>query len=149
MSNRTLIYLTGLVIVGMMVLLAINMGSILTGQPKTEGYLRYNHVRGVAISHNQILYTLNFNQQNRVVEILNRAVKVAGVKPSNGEKPDFDKLIIYQFDQKADLQITPIAYVDNNLVFSVPEWESGGYLMELSAGDLRRLLSTTYDQTSN
>lgn len=145
MNNRTLVYLTSLVILGMLVLLALNMTSILTGQPIGQTYLRFNHVRGMAINHDQLLYTLNFSQQNQIIEILNRSVRVVGVKPGKRQKPDFEKIIVYQFDNKPDLVINPIAYVDKNLVFSVPEWEAEGYLMELSEGDLQDLLSKTYD----
>lgn len=145
MNNRTFVYLTGLVIIGMLVLLALNMTSILTGQPEGQEFLKYNHVRGMAVDHNQLLYTLNFNQQNRVIDIINRSVRVVGVKPGKRQKPDINKIIVYQFDGKPDLIINPIAYVDDNLVFSVPEWESEGYLMELSEGNLQKLLSKTYD----
>lgn len=145
MNNRTLVYLTSLVILGMLVLLGLNMTSLLTGQTEGRSYLRFNHVRGMAIDHNQLLYTLDFSQQNKVIEILNRSVRVVGVKPGKRLKPDFEKIIVYQFDDKPDLVISPIAYVDQNLVFSVPEWESDGYLMELSEGTLQNLLSKTYD----
>ena len=40
MNNRTLVYLTGLVIGGMIILLALNMTSILTGQPEGQTYLK-------------------------------------------------------------------------------------------------------------
>jgi hypothetical protein len=145
MNNRTLIYLTGFVIIGMLVLLALNMTSILTRQPESQAYLKFNDVRGMAINHNQLLYTLNFNQQNKVIEILNRSVRVVGVNPGKRQKPDFEKMIVYQFEGKPDLVINPIAYVDKNLVFSVPEWDPSGYLMELSEGDLQDLLSKSYD----
>lgn len=145
MNNRTLVTMTCLVILGMLVLLGLNMTTIMSGQPANEKYLRYNHVRGMAINHNQVLYTLNFNQQNKVIEILNRSVRVVGVKPGKRQKPAIDKIIVYQFDGKPDLIISPVAYVDNNLVFSVPEWEEEGYLMELSEGGLQTLLSKTYD----
>ena len=134
MNNRTLVYSTSLVILGMLILLGLNMTSIMSGSPENEKYLRYNHVRGMAVNHNQVLYTLNFNQQNKLIEILNRSVRVVGVKPDKREKPAIEQIIIYQFDGKPDLIINPIAYVDKNLVFSVPEWEAEGYLMELSEG---------------
>jgi hypothetical protein len=145
MNNRTLIVLTSLVIAGMIILLAINMTSILTGQPANQTYLKYNDVRGVAVGHHQLLYTLNFNQQNTLITILNHAVRVVGVKPDKRQKPEIDKIVIYQFNGKPDLTINPVAYIDKNLVFSVPQWEKEGFLMELSEGDLQRLLSQTYD----
>lgn len=145
MNNRILVALTSAVILGMLVLLALNMTSILTGQPGGQTYLRYNHVRGVAIQHNQLLYTLNFSQQNQVIDLLNRSIRVVGFKPGKNEKPDFDQIIIYLFDGKPDVILTPVAYVDDNLVFTAPAWDKEGYLMELSEGDLKNLLSKTYD----
>ncbi len=145
MNNRTLVYSTSLVILGMLILLGLNMTAIMSGKPENEKFLRYNHVRGMAVNHNQVLYTLNFTQQNKVIDILNRSVRVVGVKPGKREKPAIDQIIVYQFDGKPDLIINPVAYVDKNLVFSAPEWEPEGYLMELSEGDLLTLLSKTYD----
>lgn len=144
MSNRTLVYLTGFVILGMLILLAFNLTSILTGQPKNQTYLKYNDIRGMAVSHNQKLYTLNFQQQNAVVSILNNSVRVIGVNPGKRQKPKIDKIVVYLFDQP-DVIIHPIAYIDQNLVFSAPQWEKGSYFMELSEGDLQQLLSQTYD----
>ena len=145
MTNRTLLYLTLLVLVGIAILFALNMTSILTGQPEDQTYLKYNNVRGMAISHNQLLYTLNFKQQNSVIDILNKAVRVVGVKPGKRQKPTFERMVVYQFDGQPDVLINPIAYVDKNLVFSIPQWEKDNYLMELSEGDLQQLLSQTYD----
>jgi hypothetical protein len=145
MNNKTLLYLTLLVLFGMAILFAINMTSILTGQPENQTYLKFNDVRGIAVAHNQLLYTLNFEQQNRIIDILNRAVRVVGVKPGKRQRPTIEKIVVYQFDNKPDLIINPIAYVDQNLVFSIPQLEKDSYLMELSEGDLQQLLSQTYD----
>lgn len=148
MKNRTLVYLTSIVILGMLTLLALNMTSILTGKSTSQTYLKHNHVRGMAVKANQLLYTLNFKQQNQVIDILNRSVRVVGVKPGKRQKPDIENIVIYQFDGKPDLIVNPIAYVDKNLVFSVPEWEKEGYLMELSEGSLHNLLSSSYDRST-
>ncbi len=145
MDNRTLFSLTALVLIGMVILLALNMTSILTGEPENQTYLKYKQVRGIAINHNGLLYTLNFQQQNEVVEILNQAVRVMGIKPGKRQRPKISQIVIYQFNQQPDLLLTPIAYVDDNLVFSIPEWNPNGYLMEVSEGRLRQLLSQTYD----
>lgn len=145
MNNRTLVFFTILVLAGMITLLSLNMTSILSGQPDNQTYLKYNEVRGMAVSHNQLLYTLNFAQQNAVIDILNRAVRVVGVKPGKRQRPTIDKIVVYQFDNKPDLVINPIASIDQNLVFSVPQWVPDGYLMELSDGNFQRLLSQTYD----
>lgn len=145
MSNRTLFFLTALVICAMIALLAINMTSILTGQPPNQQYFKYNDVRGMAISHNQLLYTLNFKEQNSVIDIINRAVPIHEIKEGKREPSNIEKLIVYRFENKPDIALTPIGSVDGNLVFSAPQLESDGFLMELSDGDLRKMLSQLYD----
>lgn len=144
MSNRTLYYLTALVLISMAALLTFNLSSILRGEPLTPDYIRRNHVRGMAVEHHQLLYTLNFQQQNDVLDMLNRALRITEIKRER-EQPDIEKIIIYQFDDLPDLTITPIAYVNDDLIFSVPEWNPNGYLMDISSGRLRQLLSQTYD----
>jgi hypothetical protein len=144
MTNRALFFLTSLVIASMLILLGLNMTSILTGTPPAETYLKHNQVKGMEVGYNNLLYTLNFKQQNELIDIFNRSVKVVGLKPGKHQKPSIEKIIVYQFGLP-DLVITPIAYIDNNLVFSVPEWDVNGYLMELSDGYLHQMIMQTYD----
>lgn len=144
MNNRTLLYLTTLVLIGMTTLLIFNLSLILTGKHSDEPYLHYNHVRGMAVEHRQLLYTLNFDQQNAVIHLLNHAAPISEIEGNNSEKPAVDKIVVYLFDQP-DLTITPVADVDRNLIFSVPEWVPNGYLMEMSDGNFQHLLSQTYD----
>ena len=145
MSNRTLFFLTALIGVGLITLLVINMTSLLTGQPPNQSYLKYNDIRGMAISHGQTLYTLNFQQQNRIADILNRAVPIDEIKTGKRQPSNIDQLIIYQFENQPDIVLTAIAYVDNDLIFAAKQWVPNGYLMELSEGDLKTLLSQTFD----
>ncbi|MFI5343323.1 MAG: hypothetical protein ACHQUC_03785, partial [Chlamydiales bacterium] len=110
-----------------------------------EPYLKYNQMQGVAVQHNTLLYTLNFQQQTDLVTLLNRSVRVLGVKPDKHEKPKVEKIIIYQFG-KSNVIITPIAYLNGNLVYSAPAWNADNYLMEISDGELQKLLDQTYDK---
>lgn len=144
MSNRTLFYLTALVLISMAALLTFNLSTILKGESFTPDYIRRNHVRGMAVEHHQLLYTLNFQQQNDVLDILNRAIPITDIK-GNREEPLIEKIVIYLFDDQPDLILTPVAYVNDDLVFSNPDWNPDGYLMEVSAGRLHQLLSQTYD----
>lgn len=145
MTNRTLVYLTSLVFLGMLALFALNVSSILTGNPDNQTYLKYNEVRGMAVSHHQMLYTLNFKQQNRIISILNRAVRLTEIKPGEKQPPHIDHLIIYQFNDQPDILLTPITYLDHQLIFSVPQWDPDNNFMELSNGELQQLFSQTYD----
>ncbi len=145
MSNQTVFTISLLVIVGLCLLFTVNITSILKGKESEEAYLKFNSVRGMAVEHDKLLYTLNFDQQNNIITILNRSVRVMGVKPDKRQKPDIEKLVVYQFENKPDIIITPIAYINNNLVFSAPAWNADNYLMELSNGELQKLFVQTYD----
>lgn len=145
MNNQTVFTISLLVIIGLGVLFTINISSILRGKETEEAYLKFNSVRGMAIERSKLTYTLNFDQQNDIVSILNRSVRVVGVKPDKRQKPDIEKLVIYQFGNKPDIIITPIAYIDQNLVYSAPAWNTDSYLMELSDGELQKLIAQTYD----
>lgn len=113
---------------------------------KPETYLRYNDVRGMAVVHQGIPYTLNFEQQNEVVEILNRSIPVdSNYLTNTNTQPEFEKIVIYRF-HKPDLELKSIAYVDGNYLFSAPEWQKTGYLREVTKGKLKALLSQTYDK---
>lgn len=144
MSNRTLLMLTGIVLVGIFILLAINIMPYISNI-KSERYLTYNGVRGMAIEHNNLLYTLNFEQQNELIGILNMALPIGSkAYTQDNEKPNFEKIIIYRFNSP-DAVITPIAYQGNELVFSIPEWNNNGLMKEVSRGELKSLLEKTYD----
>ena len=145
MKNQTVFTIALLVILGLGILFTINITAILRGKEKNEPYIRNEGIRGMAVEYNKLLYTLNFNQQNQMINILNRSVRVVGVKLDKREKPVIDKIIIYQFDNKPDIVLTPIAYINNNLVYSAPLWNVDNYLMELSDGGLQKLLVQTYD----
>lgn len=146
MNNQTVFTISLLVIIGLGVLFTANIRSILKGKGTDETYLKFNSVRGMAVEHNKLTYTLNFDQQNEIISILNKSVRVVGVKPDKRQKPNIQKLIVYQFGDQPDLVITPIAYINQNLVFSAPAWNTDNYLMELSNGELQKLLAQTYDQ---
>jgi len=145
MNNRNLFLMTAVVILGMLVLFALNLTTILTGQPPNQTYLKFNDVQGMAISQNQLLYTLNFNEQNKVIEILNGAVPINEIKSEKRSPANINKLVIYRFENQPAITLTAIAYTDKNLVFAAPDWVPNGYLMELSEGSLKQLLSQTYD----
>lgn len=144
MDNRSLIYMTIIVVIGILILLFINLSDVFRGKPSEETYIKYNSVRGSAIEYKGKLYTLNFDQQNNLIQAINRSVRI--VELPNGElvKPEFSKIIFYHFNAP-DLTITPIAYTNENLIFAAPQLVKSDYLMELSRGELQKLLSQTYD----
>ncbi|MBA3720999.1 MAG: hypothetical protein H0W88_01190 [Parachlamydiaceae bacterium] len=146
MNNRMVGYLTALVILGIIVLFAVNFNAILKGQTAPQIYLKYNEVKGVGIKYKGKVYTLNFDQQNKVVDYLNLSIPIKNITTGLREPSDIENIIIYQFDNKPDLTLTPVTYLNHQLVYSMPEWNSQENLIEQSNGKLQKLISETYDK---
>jgi hypothetical protein len=144
-SNKMIAYLTALVLVAMGVLFILNIEKILHGQTGSEIYLKYNDVAGIGVKHKGLTYTLNFDQQNKMVELLNHSLKVTLIDSGNRQTPDIEQIVIYRLEGKAPLTLLPVAYVDEQLIYSNEEWNAGGYLKDVSNGSLKKLLAETYD----
>ncbi len=144
MNNRTLLYMTGVVIGGIAILLIINLFYTFRGNPSEQTYLKYNFIHGSAIEHQGKLYTLNFAQQNALIETINRSVRVTELPSGDAVKADFSKIVVYRF-QAPVVTVTPAGFFSENLVYKAPQLVSPDYLMELSRGQLETLLSQTYD----
>ncbi|MCE2983836.1 MAG: hypothetical protein LW832_09755 [Parachlamydia sp.] len=144
MSNKTLIYLTVIVLAGMLALFVINMQSFISGQPNDQTYLLFNGVQGAAVLHKGSLYTLNFKQQNELIEIINRSVRLTDQPRNNHADFPIEKIIIYRFKNQAPIEMKPVSVNKRNLIFSAPAL-SKDYLMEISDGRLLKMLSQTYD----
>lgn len=160
MNRRLTLIMTFAVVGGFAVILLMNVASLIGFIP--EKFISPNDVRGIAVEHNKLLYTLNFSQQNTVVDICNRFIPVSKQdvdtrKIASKNLPEITKIIIYRFNAP-DIEITPTAYIEKtqsvsmqpnsvhtSLVFSVPLWNSNGYLEEAASDEMEKLLSTTYD----
>jgi hypothetical protein len=144
MNNKTFTYLLIAGVIAMSAILLLNLAGV-TGlfQPQlTNEYLSRNDVRGIDIDHEGKLWTLNFEQQNKVINILNAAVRTT--EHFAPENTGFDKLIIYRFN-RPDIILTPLKVVNNQLAFAITEWNLKGNLKESNAGELLQVLSQTYD----
>lgn len=144
MSNRTLFWMTGIVILCIIALLLLNALPMIW-TPPTEKYLKFNDVRGMAVEHKNKLYTLNFDQQTQVVGYLNQAVPVDNASVANkNPKIEISKIVVYRFDAP-DLILIPIEYRNDNLIFSSPDWNKDGLMKDVSGGALQNILAQTYD----
>jgi hypothetical protein len=131
-------------LIGMMLLFALNIIPYLT-QNSLSTYIRQDAVLGMAIQHDGLLYTLNFDQQKEVIDILNRALPVDKYRSEPSDRPlDFEKIVIYRFDG-SQIDIKPLAWVRDNLVFSAPDW-SIPPLKEVSKARLFEILQNSYDK---
>lgn len=137
-------YLTFAVLVGMAIILSLNFSRLFT-QQKNERYLSYNGVRGIAVDHNRKLWTLNFDQQNKVIEHLNLCLPIGKGSQHMTKQPfAFDRIVVYRF-KAPDLYLTPIALDGPNLILEAKELNPSGYLLDVSGGSFNTLLQTTYD----
>lgn len=150
MNSRTVFFMTFAVIIGIVVILAMNIASAM-GIHKSK-YLSPNDVRGIAIEHKGLPYTLNFEQQNAIVDLLNHSVPIGNEIPKAEKslaQPNFEKIIIYRFHD-SDIEIHPIAYTvkkdtGDALIFSAPELYSKGLMQESVPDDFKKFISKTFD----
>lgn len=144
MSNRVVMWLTGLVVLCIAVLLFLNALPFIW-TPQVEKYLKYNYVRGMAIEHKNKLFTLNFDQQNEVIGYFNKSIALSKTDITNKKpKLEITKIIVYRFGSP-DLTIVPMDYNNNNLIFASPDWNPDGLMQDISQGGLKNVLSQTYD----
>lgn len=144
MSNRATGVMLFLVFTAIALLVIINTPGIFGSGPKDQ-ILSRSSVLGMATLHGGKLYTLNFEQQNQVLDILNRSLKIATGRYLNSKQPKFgyDKLIIYLFDGK-EISIVPITFENQQLIFQSPALNPNGLLRETGPGELNPLLMKTY-----
>lgn len=143
MNNLTT-YLSLLVLIGIGIILMLNFSRLIT-QEKNERYLSYNGVKGMAIDHNNKLWTFNFDQQNQAIEQINLSLPIGkGAWHQTNKSLEFGRIVIYRFNAP-NLYLTPVAYDGNNLIFESKEWNPDGYLLDVSGGAFDTLLRSTYD----
>jgi len=143
MSNQTILYLTFMVLVGIGILLFLNVMSVFSN-PTSLNYLALNDIKGSAVEYNGLLYTLNFDQQTKLVEGLNTATSGrTDVKEGIFRSP-IRKIIFYRFNAP-NLVITSSGYLDNELLFTQAEWNKNSLLQEQTHGAVKQLLAQTYD----
>jgi len=158
-GTKITFYMTLAVLAGFATILLMNAAALLGVMPYK--YISPYDVRGVAVQHNSKLYTLNFSQQQELVDILNRSIPVGEElvktrKINLDNPPEVEKIIVYRFNA-SDLEIVPVAYISKthstlkkndaekySVVYSVPEWNINGFLEESTSDDLVKLLSSTY-----
>lgn len=145
-GNKSVIYLTLLVLLSMGILFFMNIDEIVSGKIGNESFIAYNDVSGMAVKHQGLVYTLNFKQQTDALDILNRSLRIKIIDSGERSPPDIEQIIIYRFGTKPPLLLTPVTYLNDNLVYTNSEWNPDGYLKEVSRGVLKQILSDTYDR---
>lgn len=109
-------------------------------------YLTPNEVRGIAVFHNGTPFTLNFTQQNRLIDLLNLSLASEKIAtPSQADHPPIEKISIYRFGD-SDIELEPLFYAEDNLIFTCRLWNWNGYMQDTTGGALRTLLAETFDK---
>lgn len=142
MDSRTLTYLLILAVAAIALFLMNRSTSVFT-PAQDDKFISPYDVRGMAIVHAGKPFTLNFNQQNACVDGLNRALPITRLRPQSAINLPFEKLVIYRFDQP-DINLPLADLADGTLVFQAQDWNPGGYLTEITVGDMWKMLSQAY-----
>lgn len=156
MNSRVMIYLIIAVIACIAVLIGMNVAGAFGLMPAK--YVTPNEVKGVSIEHNDKMYTLNFEQQRKVVDILNRTIKV---NPEEAQKVnhtlpiEVTKIVLYKFNGD-DVNVQIVGYIGNDsknptdrivtMVFSIPQWNKSSLLEESFPNEMLKVLSTSFDK---
>jgi hypothetical protein len=142
MINRVLI---ATCLVALFVIMGLNFIPLFWTQ-NLSTYIRQDHISGMAVRHDNRLYTLNYAQQKQAIDIFNRAIPMGKIeKKGSDPKLEFDQIVIYRFKEEP-ITITPLTWLDDkSLYFEAPQW-SQSHLKEVSKGQLYQLLEESYDR---
>ena len=103
MIHKVIWVLAAFMFVSMGTLLFVKMKPIFLNAPENK-IIAFNEVLGSSIVKDDILYTLNFENQENLIRLLNYLTP-EDFFAEFGKEMDFDKIIIYRFDQP-DLVLT-------------------------------------------
>lgn len=136
--------LTAVALLAVFTLLVIKFNPTTFTAP-SKNIVSSSDIRGMAVMHKGIPYTLNFDQQKTATDVIARAVQVKKADyPKSDASFAFDKIIVYRFNAP-DVELLPIQFQDDNLVFSVPVIDPNVYYLELSGGELKQMISSSFD----
>ncbi len=138
------------------IFLAIGIGAIFlalflnlipsTTSDSDQEHLLPGEVKGMEIVYHEKPYTLSFEQQNRVVHMINRAIPVGAEDlMRGGTPPPFSEVRIFRFKVE-DIILKPLLFKkDGNLIFTLSNRPSHDFLQDVSLGEMQKLFETLYD----
>lgn len=136
MSNMNIFWLTLAALVAGVILLLMNFS---TYSPFKQ--FSKNSVSGMAVEHNGELYTLSYEQQTAMIDLINKSVS-AKETPAQDPSIDVKKIVVYPLGNQKSFDLIPLTYTpEGNLLFTL----QGKVRKDVSGGELKQLLSTTYD----
>lgn len=131
-------------ILGLAAIFVINTFSIditiPTTQKKEKNILLIpKEIQGSSITDNQKTYTLNFEQQNTLINWINQSEPFSGNLDSL-ELTSIEKITLHLFN-KPDIDLYPSGLIENQFLFFSPTWKDKGQMIEPSKGKLKQLLT--------
>lgn len=141
MSNRTLFFLIGVAIMAMLALLLYNSMQVMESRDEEQQMeLGLNSIRGVEVYRGGIPYTLNFKQQIDLANYLAESEEAEEQLYQKKAAIRTEKIVIYRFPPQETFEITPIAYIGEELLFSTNDPSDKGPFLAGNGGKLKQLL---------
>lgn len=145
MDNRSSLWLVGIVLVAMMALFTLKLAPFFQRLEPATGHLSAIDVEAVEVTHKGLPYILNMDQQEELVTLLNGSLPVKSEEsPTSSTIPAVEKITIYRFDLPT-LELRPLFYIGNDLVYAAPAWNHNGNMRDVSQGALKELLAKSFD----
>lgn len=144
MNNNSMIFLTSLALVAMGALLVLNLAPNIASRVTVQP-IPPLMVRSISVIQKGVPYTLNAEQQRTVGNAIQRAEEVKKSDYPTVKGPfNFDRIVIQRFNS-GDLEILPIQFKENELVFSAPALSQDAYYIELSGGALQKVVNSIHE----
>jgi hypothetical protein len=147
MNNRTLQLMIIMMIAAVTFLLALNIAPYFTKNAAGSAsslHINAREVKGSSVIYMGKTYTLNFDQQNILIDGLNAAIPVGANDIFPEKIPDYGQFEIYFFNDSPKLVLKPVGVVGSNLVFKIPEWNKEGWIKDVTDGRLLNLLKNSH-----
>ncbi len=123
--------------------LSTNLLQVILVEPR-EPLIDSGDVRGTVVAKEQVPYTLNFGQQNLVVELLNKMKEINRPEDfEEGKSLPFDELVIYHF-YAPDSHISAKEFEGGRVVVLYESDAFIRYLSDTSGGDFLKVLKQAY-----
>lgn len=143
MNARNAIYATVIIIV-LVGLLLLRSSVQIIPENRMNTLLQPNDIRGMEVVYKGLPYTLNFDQQQEMLELINRCIPVTKISASPSLLPSFKKIVIYFFG-KPTIELNQADFTENEFYFQAPGLSADGFLMDVSGGRMFQLVESAHD----
>lgn len=145
MNARSTMTMAIIVIAGIFLIFFLKTATTLfPGAQKLSTYISADDVEGMTVVYHDLPYALNFDQQNEMIELINRSIPVNDQNPSELLAMSTKKIIVHLFN-KEDVDIQLLGSKDGSVYFSSSTWIAGNNLKDVSTGDMQELINSSYD----